>query len=519
MTRKSPWLVFALIFCWKIALFLVSVQPIPANDAFFYDGAAIHKLLYGGFYNPVLAEAFPICGTQIFSGYPPLYQVPLLAWMSVFGISAKSVMALHLVLFGGYLLVLLAIFKRLNTPVWCANLAGGFLLVITFHDRPDSLAQLLGMLAVYAWIRSRRVLGGDEPGPGGNNQWAWWMVLFEFLTLCSSLQIGAVYLLVIFAGTVAACHFGKERFPLFPMLLLAVVPVGLVVMVKVAFPLAWAGFLEHARQTPSLTGLRIPTIPEILKIARSVPGIILIMILLPLSWFKQHDDLELSGGRRHELVLLPLILAALGITVASLCFMTSNTVGAANYLQPLLVAAYLTTCSALFPRRPWLRFQVICFSFAILLGAVRAVGMTTWGLACAADVGYSKANQLVEAELADHGPRYTVVMSSAFLYGAVKHENINFIHSDWMEKAGGDSRVSDLRGLLKLKPQKIILTQFDYYRRFEAVLREARDNPALRDIQITNTAKLRAPDSFKSVQHVVQHISWAPVIVDLSWRE
>jgi hypothetical protein len=145
--------------------------------------------------------------------------------------------------------------------------------------------------------------------------------------------------------------------------------------------------------------------------------------------------------------------------------------------------------------------------------------MTTWGLACATDVGYSKANQRVNSELANPTPGYTVIMSSAFLYEAVKHKDINLIHCDWMEKAGGDSLVSDVKGLFKLKPQKMILTQYDYYRRFEAVLAKAKDNPALRDIQITNTAKIRAPDSFKSLQRVVQHVSWAPVIVELSWRE
>jgi hypothetical protein len=519
MMRKSPWLVFGLIFLWKIALLVISAQPIPANDAFFYDGAAVHKLLYGGFYNPTLAQAFPICGTKIFSAYPPLYQIPLLAWMSVFGVSAKSVMALHLVLFGGYMLVLLAIFKRLKTPAWCANLAGGFLLAFTFHDRPDSLAHLFGALAIYAWIRSRKILSGDELGTASNNSWAWWMVIFEFLTLCTSLQIGGIYLIVIFIGTAAACHFGKEKFPFTPFALLALVPIMLVAMVKFAFPLAWAGFVEHARQTPSLTGFRVPAIPELLKIARAVPGILLVIVFLPLSWFKQHEDYKLNSGRRNELVLLPLILAAAGVTAASLCILTANIVAIANYLQPLVVATYLTICAELFPRRPWLRLQVACLSFAILLGAIRAIGMTTWGLACAADVSYSKSAQIIDAELANHAEGYNVVMSSAFLYNAAKHKGINFIHSDWLEKAGGDSQASDLRGLFRLKPQKIILTQFDYYRRFEAVLAEAKKNPALQEVQVINTAKTRAPDSYPSLQKVLQHVSWAPVIINLTWRE
>lgn len=518
--RKNPWLVFGLIFLWKIVLFVVSVQPIPANDAFFYDGAAVHKLLYGGFYNPTLAQAFPICGTQFFSAYPPLYQIPLLAWMSLFGVSAKSVMALHLVLFGGYMLVLLVIFKRLNTPVWCANLAGGFLFVITFHDRPDSLAHLFGMLAVYAWIRSRSILGGDAPGPRGNNKWAWWMVLFALLTLCTSLQIGGIYLILIFIGTAGACHFGKERFPLLPFALLALVPICLVAMVKFGFPLAWAGFVEHARQTPSLTGFRIPTVAELLKIARALPGILLVIVFLPLTWFKQHNDFTSNSGRRHELVLLPILLAAAGITLASLCILTANIVAIANYLQPLVVGIYLAICADIFhSRERWLRLQLLCFSLAVLLGAVRFIGMSTWGLACAADVSYAKSVQIIDRELDSHADGYKVVMSSAFLYDAAKHKGVDFTHSDWLEKAGGDSQVSDMKGLLRLKPQKLILTQFDYYRRYEPLLAAARNNPALQDIQVTNTAKTRAPDSYKSLQKIVQHVSWAPVIVNLTWRE
>ena len=214
-----------------------------------------------------------------------------------------------------------------------------------------------------------------------------------------------------------------------------------------------------------------------------------------------------------------MLLGAAGITAASLCILTANIVGIANYLQPLVVATYLGICADLFPRRPWLRLQVVCLSFAILIGAIRAIGMTTWGLACAADVSYSQSNQIIDAQLAGHAEGYNVVASSAFLYDCVKHKGINFVHSDWLEKAGGDSQVSDLKGLFRLKPQKMILTQFDYYRRFERVLAEARKNPALTDIQVTNTTRTRAPDSYPSLQKIVQHVSWAPVIVDLTWRE
>src|SRR5262249_36415941 len=104
-----PGLVFTLVLIWKIALLAFTVQPIPANDSFFYDGPVVHVLNQGGYFNPSIAIARPISGTEVFSAYPPAYQVVLLAWMSVFGTSALSADWLHLVLFGGYLFVVLAI--------------------------------------------------------------------------------------------------------------------------------------------------------------------------------------------------------------------------------------------------------------------------------------------------------------------------------------------------------------------------------------------------------------------------
>lgn len=504
-----------LVFAWKIALFIFTAQPIPANDAFFYDGAVIHHLLHGGYYNPSVAQAFPVSGREVFSAYPPLYQVPLLAWMSVFGASALSAMALHLCLFGFYMFALFAILQRLQIPAWCVNAAGVFLLGFTFHDRPDSLAHLLGMLAIYACVRSRKLLGR---GAASGAVWVWLMALFIVLAFCTSLQIGGIYFLVVSFATLTACQMDKEPAPFLPMSLMVVVPVALVLIVKLALPRAWAGFMENVHQTPFITGLRVAHWQEGAKIVRTVPGILVVAVLLPISWFKQHHDFESDTGRRYEIILLAAFLPALGIVAASLTLLSPNTVAIANYLQPVIVACYLGACASLFAGQPWLRAQIICLVPAMLLVSVRAVGMTTWGVACAADVGYAAAVQRVETELAGEPPGYKVVMSSAFLYGAAKHGKLTLIHSDWMTPANGDSRVSDTEALLHLEPQKMILTQYDYYRRFEAVLDRVKTDPSLAAIQVANTARTKPPDAIQSLRQVVQHVSWAPVIVNLSWR-
>src|SRR5437899_6330623 len=152
---QRPWFVLALVSAWKLGLFVTTVQPVPANDRFFYDGAVVNLLNGGGYFNPSLALALPISGTEVFCAYPPAYQAVLWAWMSVFGASEVAAMALHLVLFGAYLWVLWEILRRLKTPAVWVNLSGLFLFVITFHDRPDSVAQLFGAGAVLTWVRAQ----------------------------------------------------------------------------------------------------------------------------------------------------------------------------------------------------------------------------------------------------------------------------------------------------------------------------------------------------------------------------
>ncbi len=515
--RNAPWLVFALVFAWKIVLFAVSAQPVPSNDAYFYDGAVVNKLLHGGYFNPTIARVLPISGTQVFSAYPPLYQAVLWSWMSVLGTSALSAMALHLILFGAYALVVYLILKRLQSPVWCFHLAGVYLLLLTFTDRPDSLAHLLGMLGIYAWISSRQIFNsGTTPAHAG--MWLWAMAAFVVLALCTSLQIGGIYFLWIWAGVMVTTLAGRDKFPLLPMLATIAVPFALASLVRFGFPHLWSGFLEHARQTPSLTGWRIPALGDILKVLRTTPGICLVAIFLPWSWFKQHNDVEHVKYARHELLLLPALVGALAVVVACLFVLTPNTVAIANYLQPVIVATYLALCATLFPGGRFLRFQVLCLCLAALLGSVRAIGMSTWGLVCARDVGYSSATHRIEAELATLPAGTTVVVSSPFLYDAAKRNDLVLIHSDWMGKAWAVPPLTDLQALEALKPRKMILSQFDYYRRHEVELEQLEKEPGLCEVHITDTAHVRPPDAYPPLRRVVQHISWAPIIVDLTWH-
>ena len=527
---KSGSAVLIVVLVWRVALLIFSAQPVPSNDAFFYDGPVVNFLLHGKYANPSLALALPISGKEVFCAYPPLYQLVLLGWMAVFGVSAISAMFLHLVLFGICIRLLGSIFGELKLPGWGGNIASLFLLVITFHDRPDSLAHVFGLAAIYSWTRARSAamapsatsLTGERPAPSRSwKVWHWLMVVFVILGLGTGLQIGGVYFLVVWIGTMTSAFFAKDDFPVLQMTASILVPIALVLLVAFGFPHLWEGFLEHARQTPSISGWRIPLAGEILKMIRTVPGVLAVAALAP-RWFPRRNELEQAGEETVWLVTLACTAAALAIVVASMIVLTANSVFFASFLQPVIVGGYLAMMARRVEERGALpglvRLQAAGFVGLAAIGAIRAIGMSTWGLACAADVGYPTAISIVKTELSNVRRGSPVVLSSGYLYEAARHSSdIRWIHSDWIVPAErGQNR--DLEGLISLKPSKLILTQFDFYRRYEPILAELRSRPEVSEVGLTNTARIPPPDSFKSLQKVVQHISWAPIVVRLSWK-
>ncbi len=128
---------------------------------------------------------------------------------------------------------------------------------------------------------------------------------------------------------------------------------------------------------------------------------------------------------------------------------------------------------------------------------------------------YASARQRVAGELEAVPPHANVLLSAAYLYEADRHANGNWIHEDYAPlRAEGENYPLALR---RLRAAKLVLTQFDYYRRYRQVLEELRATGGVQ-ITVTNLARIRVPDSYVRLQKVLQHISWAPVIVDLDWQ-
>lgn len=493
-----------LVFVWRALLLLAVDQPVPSNDAFFYDGPVVHLLNHGGYFNPSVAQSRPISGTEFFCAYPPLYQLVLLGWMSLWGTSVFSAMVFHLALFGGFALTMLAIFRRLKVPALAANLASLFLLAITFDDRPDGLACLLGALAVYALARWLH----------GARGWAWCAALFCVLTFCTSLQIGGLISFWIFISFVAAGGFCRIRLPFGALAAVVFVPLTLAMVVRFWFPHLWAGFQENLHGT-AVGGLHLPSVASVLKVVRNVPAVFLMSGLLAATaegrrWWRA----RMTWGA-PDIIFAAGLLGALGFLSACLLCVPPNWVGILNYFQPVLVGIFLAAATAKFPELLRARPTKICLALLVGLVAVRAVGLTTWGVAGSVADSYAAVRQRLATELDSVPPHANILLSCPYLYEADRHTNGNWIHADYAPlSAEGENFPLALR---RLHAAKLVLTQFDYYRRYQRVLADLR---AAGDVQITvtNLAHLRSPDSYAHLQRILQDITWAPVVVDLEWK-
>jgi len=504
---NAPGIVFALFAVWKILLLVLTVQPIPSNDAYFYDGAIVNLLHGGQFVNPTVAIARPYSGTEFFSPYPPLYQGVLYLWMSALGSSAASATGLHVLLVIAWSGLVYLILRRLETPAWAMHLAGGFLFVVTFHDRPDSLAHVLGTGAVWTtvcWLNK-----------GSGKAALWWSALLLALTYSTSLQLGATYTCFVVVTVVGRAWRSETRMPWPALLVMGVTPFALLVIGKYGFPRWWIGFAENAQDNPSTMGLHFPDASAWLKLARTLPGFLLLLTLLP--WMIR----RLKPGGPQFATFLGALVATLGVTVLSLCYLTPNYLTTfAAYLQPLAIGtglAWLATTNFSSAQRA-VAIGLGCV--AIALGGIRAVGMSTWGALCASDVSYRESCRIVNAELNSRAKELSpVVVSAAYLYAAAANTNLNLIHSDYLVRPKGRSTPSDLDGLLAQKPGKLILTQFDYYRRYESVIEQLKRQATAPEVKVKNFARIPTPDAIPSLRKVVQHISWAPVLVEISWPQ
>lgn len=507
----NPFFVFGLVLAWRVLLLIFTVQPIPFNDGFGYDGAVVNYLHGSGYYNPSFSAVFPIAGHQVFAGYPPLYQGALLVWMKFFGPSVVSAMALHLALFAVSGLLTLGIVRRFFPAGVNYALVALLLMGFTFDDRPEGLGYVFGLSVL--WLVARQI---SEPGFRAGTAAALLAALLA--GLFTSAIVGAYFFGAGFLACAVAFVWRRQVHWFAPFVMAALlfwVAVGAVVKFE---PLWWAGFMESARQQTVMTnGFHMPQGQEILRLARTTPVFLLGLAVLPRVIARRK---EMLSSQSPWLALVAGIFA-MGwvLLLLSITLLASNYVAYAIFTQIILAAGLLALAEKHFPERRR-RVRVLLLG-CVLLVSVRAVGMTTWGAVCAWKNSYQSTQAVLRAELGQYVTSdQPVLISSSFLYCAADMGVKNPVHSDWFFDHSNwvaDSN-APLEGIMKLQPPKLVLTQFDYYRSFAPLLAALGQHPDIVGIRVRDFAAVRVPDASPSLQRVVQHISWAPVVVDLTWK-
>ena len=507
---RNPLFVFGIVLAWRLLLLIFTAQPIPGNDAFGYDGGVVNFLHGGRYCNPSFALVFPISGKEIYATYPPLYQGALLVWMKMFGTSVISAMSLHLAFFAISGFLTLAIVKRFFPAAAGYALVALLFFGFTFDDRPEGLAFIFGLSAL--WLVARQISEtGFRVGTAAG------LALALLLGLYTSVIVGAYFFGAGFLACAAAWVWRRKLYWFVPFMAAALLFGVLTLAIAKMEPRWWAGFLESARQQSVMTtGFHRPDAPGVFKLIRTAPVFLLGLVALPLVLARRK---EIFASESTWLALAIGIFAMGWVLLpASVTLLASNYVTYVMFSQIILAAALLALARKYFPERErqlraWL---LIC----VLLVSIRAVGMTTWGGACAWKNSYPSTLAVLHAELE---PFVTsdkpVLVSSAFLYCAADMGVKNPIHSDWYFDHAHWTNNVQTEALARLQPPKLVLTQFDYYRGFVTPLEQLRQHPELVEIRVRDLAAVRVPDASPVLQRVVQHISWAPVIVDLNWKE
>ena len=507
--RRGPLFIFALVLIWRVWLLVFTVQPIPASDAFGYDGGVVNFLHGGRYCNPSLALVFPISGTEIYATYPPLYQGALLSWMKLFGTSVVSAMGLHLVLFAVSGWLVLAIVRLFFPAATGYGLTALLFFGITFDDRPECLGYVFGLISL--WMVMRQI---SEPHFRAGTAAGLWVSLL--LGLYTSVIVGAYFFGIGFLACAAACLWRRNAYWFAPFIGVAVLFAVSTFAIARLEPLWWAGFLESARQQSVMTtGFRRPQAADVMKLVRTTPIFLLSLAAVP--WVVARRKEILAQASAWLALVVAIFFMGWALLALSVTLLPANYFYYAVLTQVILAAGLLALAQKHFPEHER------CLRAALLAGtllvSVRAIAMSTWGVACAAGNSYQSTQAVLRAELEPFVKSdQPVLVSSPYLYSAAGLGVRNGIHSDWYFDHANWRENTQMDALARLKPAKLVLTQFDYYRNFEAVVAQLGGHPELVAVQVRDLARVRTPDSIPSMQRVVQHISWAPVIVDMNWK-
>jgi hypothetical protein len=137
-------------------LFWLRGWPAPAMDDLFYNGAAINLAGGGDFSNPLLArQGFP---SHYFFVYPPIHPHAVYAWLSVFGISAGSLLAFQNLMFFLISAATILIISRQAAPGILSWIVpwGVAAVFLKFGLRPEAFAVAMTMSGYALLLHCRK---------------------------------------------------------------------------------------------------------------------------------------------------------------------------------------------------------------------------------------------------------------------------------------------------------------------------------------------------------------------------
>ena len=490
---RNPFCVFGLIVLWRIALLVLTVQPVPTNDGFFFDGAVVNWLRHGQYFNPSLSVVFPISAHQVYAAYPPLYQGALLLWMKLFGTTVVSAMALHVALFAISGFIALTIVRKYFPAPANHGLVSLLFLVVTFDDRPEGLAHMFGLWAM--------LLVGKMISGGANWRTATAITLALVGGFYTSVMVGAMYFGIGFIAVTVARLTRRENIYFAPFVLAGFFFWAIVFTIAKTEPLLWAGFLENARQTPIMVrGFRIPHLIDILKLVRNAPVFLIGVMALPFCYVRRREIVSAYGP--WMALIAGVFVMGWALLAASMVLLEKTYVIYVVFTQILLAAGLLALAGIFVPAAK--KSLNVALAGCVLLVSVRAVGMTTWGASCAWKNSYRQTHDTLLKEFAPFANTNSpVIASAAYLYTAAEANVQNPVQADWYFDRATWTNNADLNGFVGLQPRKLVLVQYDYYHMFAPLLERVCRQQGRAQITVRDLAEVRTPDS-TSLYHVLQ---------------
>jgi hypothetical protein len=131
--------------------------PKPMWDDLFYNGAALNMASGGDFSNPFLArQGFP---SHYFFVYPPLHSYAVYGWLSVWGVSAASLLAFQNLMYFIIAWMMIILLRRHAAPELFAWLTpwGVTAVFMKTGMRPELLAVASTMLGYVILVHCRRI--------------------------------------------------------------------------------------------------------------------------------------------------------------------------------------------------------------------------------------------------------------------------------------------------------------------------------------------------------------------------